>query len=61
MGRGDDGAAHLFGRPAGFLAFPPIDLPHELGDPLVLGVRAHNPAPLHGEAFGGTGENKVDV
>lgn len=34
------------------LDFPPIDLPHELSDPQLFGVCAHNPPPLHGEALG---------
>lgn len=44
--------SHLCGRLAEFLDSPPIDPPHEFSDPLLLGVCAHNPPPLHNEALG---------
>lgn len=50
---------HLCGRLSVPLVFSPIDLLHELSDPLLLGVCAHKPPPLHDEAFGRTARTPV--
>lgn len=51
MNHGDE-----ISHPCGLIAVcpesPPIDLPHELSDPLLFGVCAHNPPLLHHEALG---------